>query len=77
MALLEKGIDAKLTVIDLDNKPDWFFEISPYAKVPVIRHGETIVFESAVINEYLEEVYPEHPLLPDGPAKRVDCTNLD
>jgi len=71
MALLEKGIDAKLTVIDLDNKPDWFFEISPYAKVPVIRHGETIVFESAVINEYLEEVYPEHPLLPDDPAKRA------
>jgi glutathione S-transferase len=71
MALLEKGIDAKLTVIDLDNKPGWFFKISPYAKVPVIRHGETVVFESAIINEYLEEVYPEHPLMPRDPATRA------
>lgn len=71
MALLEKDLDAKLTVIDLDNKPDWFFEISPYAKVPVVRHGDTVVFESAVINEYLEEVYPDHPLLPKDPAGRA------
>ena len=71
MALLEKGLDAKLTVIDLDNKPDWFFEISPYAKVPVVRHGDTVVFESAVINEYLEEIYPDHPLLPQDPAGRA------
>ncbi len=38
MALMEKGIDFELTEISLDDKPDWFLEISPYGKVPVIRH---------------------------------------
>jgi len=73
MALLEKGIDFTLTEIDLDDKPDWFWEISPYGKVPVMRHNGTVVFESAVINEYLEEVFPEHPLLPRDPVGRAQA----
>lgn len=71
MALLEKEIKSELIIIDLNNKPDWFLKISPYAKVPVIRHNKTVVFESAIINEYLEEVYPDHPLLPVDPAGRA------
>lgn len=71
MALLEKGLDFELTEIDLQNKPDWFVRISPYGKVPVIRHADAVVFESAVINEYLEEVFPEQPLLPNDPALRA------
>lgn len=71
MALMEKSIDFELTEIDLDAKPDWFLEISPYGKVPVIRHDDTVVYESAVINEYLEEVFPDHPLLPTDPAQRA------
>ena len=73
MALMEKGIDFTLTEIDLDDKPDWFWEISPYGKVPVIRHNGTVVFESAVINEYLEEVFPDPPLLPRDPAARAQA----
>lgn len=71
MALIEKGIDFDLTAIDLNDKPDWFLEISPYGKVPVLRHGGAVVFESAVINEYLEEVFPERPLLPRDPVRRA------
>lgn len=71
MALREKGIDFKLNIIDLNNKPEWFFKISPYGKVPVLRHGDTIIFESAVINEYLEDLFPERPLLPSDPAARA------
>ena len=71
MVLLEKGIAHELTEIDLNAKPDWFLEISPYGKVPVIRHYDAIIFESAVINEYLEEVFPEHPLLPHDPVMRA------
>ena len=80
--LLEKGIDFILTEIDLDNKPDWFLKMSPYSKVPVIRHGEAIVWESAVINEYLEEVFPDPPLLPSDPLGRstvrvwIDFANI-
>lgn len=73
MVLLEKRIDFSLTEIDLDAKPAWFLEISPYAKVPVIRHGDAVVWESAVINEYLEEVFPEPALLPRDPVRRAQA----
>jgi len=73
MVLLEKQIQFTLTEIDLDNKPDWFTEISPYGKVPVVRHGKTVIFESAIINEYIEEVFPDRPLLPDTPEGRAQA----
>jgi glutathione S-transferase len=73
MVLLEKQIDFSLTEIDLDAKPAWFLEISPYAKVPVIRHGDAVLWESAVINEYLEEVFPEPALLPRDPLRRAQA----
>lgn len=71
LTLLEKGVDFKLTEIDLGNKPDWFAEVSPYQKVPVIKHGEDSVWESAIINEYLEEVFPNPPLMPQQPGERA------
>jgi glutathione S-transferase len=71
LMLLEKGIDHSLTEIDLKNKPDWFAEVSPYSKVPVVRRGEDLVWESSVINEYLEELYPHPPLMPKEPGRRA------
>ncbi|MDH5748852.1 MAG: glutathione S-transferase family protein [Rhodospirillales bacterium] len=71
MALLEKELAFSLTEIDLNDKPDWFLEISPYGKVPVIRHNGHVIYESAVINEYLEEAFPDRPLLPADPAGRA------
>ena len=59
IALMEKGIDFIFTEVDLRNKPDWFLEISPYGKVPVLKHDDKIIYESAVINEYLEDCYEE------------------
>jgi glutathione S-transferase len=73
MVLLEKGIDFDFTEIDLDNKPDWFLKVSPYSKVPVIRHNGAVIWESAVINEYLDEVFPEPPLLPRDPVARASA----
>jgi len=71
MVLLEKDIPFSVTEIDLRQKPDWFLEISPYGKVPLITHGNDTVYESAIINEYLEEVYPQTPLLPSNPGLRA------
>ena len=71
MVLLTKGADFKFTEISLDDKPDWFLRISPYAKVPVLRHHDGVLYESAVINEYLEEVLPDPPLLPRDPSRRA------
>lgn len=70
MALIEKGIPFKLTEVDLYNKPDWFKALSPYGKVPLLKHNDNIVYESRIINEYLEDAFPAHPLLPQDPANR-------
>src|SRR5262249_31257913 len=48
-----------------------FTRISPYGKVPVLEHDGRIVFESTVINEYFEEVFPERRLLPSDPGERA------
>jgi len=66
ITLQEKGVDYDITYIDLAAKPDWFLEISPMGKVPVLKVGDVAVFESAVINEYLDEVHgPQiHPADP-------------
>jgi glutathione S-transferase len=71
LALLEKGVDFTLTEIDLKNKPAWFPTVSPYGKVPAIRHAGQIVYESAIINEYLDEVFPTPRLMPKEPLRRA------
>jgi glutathione S-transferase len=71
MALIEKAIDFSLAEIDLDDKPDWFLAISPYSKVPLLRDGDAVIYESAVIGEYLEEVCREPPLMPSDPFTRA------
>ena len=67
----EKGLDFRRTYIDLADKPAWFLQLSPLGKVPLLRHGDAVVFESAVICEYIEEVAPGRPLLPADPAGRA------
>ncbi len=62
-----KKVEHKVTFIDLADPPDWFLKISPLAKVPVLKVDGEILFESAVINEYLDditggELQPKDPL---------------
>ena len=73
LTLIEKGIPFKQIEIDLQNKPANFLEISPYGKVPVLKHGDKRVWESAIINEYLDEAFPEPPLLPKAPIGRAQA----
>jgi len=68
ITLLEKNIDFKTTYIDLNEPPQWFLDLSPFGKVPLLRIADTALFESAVINEYLDEItppslHPSDPLL--------------
>jgi len=51
-----KKVPYKVKYIDLANKPDWFLKISPLGKVPVLKVEDVVLFESAVINEYVDEV---------------------
>jgi glutathione S-transferase len=63
IVLHEKAVPFERTYIDQNNKPDWFLRISPLGKVPLLKVDDTVLFESAVIVEYLDEVYPPrlHP----------------
>ncbi|TGL76534.1 glutathione S-transferase family protein [Leptospira jelokensis] len=65
--LLEKKVDYEIKYIDLANKPEWFLKISPFGRVPVLVVGDDVLFESAVINEYLDEtnlpsLHPKDPI---------------
>jgi glutathione S-transferase len=71
IALTEKGVGFERIDIDLANKPDWFLAISPLGKTPVLRVGDSAIFESAVILEYLEETEPK-PLHPADPLTRAE-----
>lgn len=71
----EKDIPFHRLDIDLASKPDWFLELSPTGKVPLLEiiedDGSThILFESAVIAEYLDEL-AGRPLLPTEPLARA------
>jgi len=56
ITLKHKNIDFDITYIDLADPPDWFLELSPLGKVPVLKVDDEVLFESAVINEYLDEI---------------------
>ena len=82
MLMIEKEIPFELTEVDLRNKPDWFLAVSPYGKVPVIVDDGQTIYESAIINEYLDEKYKSIPMMPEEPVERAKariwmdyCTN--
>ena len=70
IVLAEKGAAFERRDIDLSNKPAWFLALSPLGKTPVLRVGDTSVFESAVICEYLEDTLPPR-LHPGDPLERA------
>jgi glutathione S-transferase len=71
IALIEKGVGYERIDIDLANKPDWFLALSPLGKTPVLQVGDSAIFESAVILEFLEETEPK-PLHPADALTRAE-----
>jgi len=67
IVLAEKALTYDLVVVDLtqheNRKPD-FLRLNPFGRVPVLVDDETTIYDSTIINEYLEDEYPEPPLLP-------------
>jgi glutathione S-transferase len=77
IALAEKGVAFERIDIDLAAKPDWFKAISPLGKVPLLRvarpgRGEAVLFESAVICEFIEETQPGPALHPSDATERAE-----
>jgi Glutathione S-transferase len=71
ITLLHKQVGFTLTHIDLAHKPEWFLALSPMGKVPCLKIDEhTVLFESQVINEYLDETIAP-ALHPADPLKRA------
>ncbi|HEY5543680.1 MAG TPA: glutathione S-transferase family protein [Candidatus Binatia bacterium] len=73
IALYEKGLHYERVTLNLakkDQKRPEFLKLNPYGKVPVIDDDGQVLFESCIINEYLEEKYPDPPLTPEDPYLR-------
>ena len=73
IALHEKGLayeGIKLDLAKRDQKTPEHLQRNPYGKVPVLDDGGNVLFESCIINEYLDEKYPAPPLVPKDPYLR-------
>src|SRR5580704_15314220 len=69
--LVEKGLQYQSVYVDLhkfEQHSDWFVKINPEGQVPVLDHDGVIITHTTVINEYLEDVFPDVPLRPRDPV---------
>ncbi|MFA5520780.1 MAG: glutathione S-transferase N-terminal domain-containing protein [Castellaniella sp.] len=69
--LIEKGMDFEIRDIDLYNKPDEIATLNPYGQVPILVERDLILYESNIINEYIDERIPHPQLMPADPAMRA------
>jgi glutathione S-transferase len=72
IALAEKGLVPETVEIDLSERPAWIYDLNPAGRVPVLDDG-FVLPESLVIMEFLDEAYPEHPLLPADSRERAQA----
>ncbi|XP_034831652.1 pyrimidodiazepine synthase-like [Maniola hyperantus] len=72
LALNAKNIDYEIVNINLAEKPEWLTSKSAFGKVPSIEIKEGVcIYESLITVEYLDEVYPQRPLLPKDPVRKA------
>jgi len=73
IALAEKGLNwegVRVRLAQREQKKPEFLRLNPYGKIPVLVEDGKVLFESCIINEYLEEKYPDPPLMPKDPYLR-------
>jgi len=74
IVLAEKDLSYETVPVDLQageqKRPD-FLKLNPFGKVPVLIDDEVIVYDSTIINEYLEDEYPHPQLMPADSAARA------
>lgn len=83
IAALEKGLDVELIMVPFESGVGYeprdpeVLRINPKRQVPVLVHGDLELFDSTQINEYLEDLVPDPPLLPRDPAGRARARLLE
>ncbi|MBI4082393.1 MAG: glutathione S-transferase family protein [Candidatus Lambdaproteobacteria bacterium] len=80
LVLAEKGLGYQEVLIDLGKrvqKEPWYLKIHPYGTVPAIEDDGFIVYDSTMIAEYLEEQYPQVPMLPKDARGRARIRMLE
>ncbi len=76
IASCEKGMDFQVVDVDLFNKPEDIAVINPYNRVPVLVDRDLILYESNIINEYIDERFPHPQLMPPDPIMRAKARQL-
>ena len=71
LVLFEKGMDFEIRDVDLFNKPEDISVMNPYAQVPILVERDLILYESNIINEYIDERFPHPQLMPADPVMRA------
>src|SRR5690606_33390114 len=69
--LFEKGMDFEIRDIDLYNKPEDISVMNPYGQVPILVERDLVLYESNIINEYIDERFPHPQLMPADPVMRA------
>jgi len=79
VVLAEKNLPYEIVPIDLrkqEQKAPEYLKLNPYGKVPVLTDDTTVLYESLIINEYLEEKYPNPPLMPKDLGRKAKARIL-
>ena len=71
IVLAEKGINADIEYVDLENPSEDFLQLNPYRTLPVLVDRDLVLTQINVILEYLDERFPHPPLLPVYPISRA------
>jgi RNA polymerase-associated protein len=69
--LFEKGMDFEIKDVDLFNKPEDINTMNPYGQVPILVERDLTLYESNIINEYIDERFPHPQLMPADPVMRA------
>ncbi len=76
IVLYEKQMDFQVIDVDLFNKPEDIAVINPYNRVPVLVDRDLVLYESNIINEYIDERFPHPQLMPPDPIMRARARQL-
>ncbi len=71
IVLHEKGMDFEIRDVDMHDKPSEIAVMNPYGRVPVLVERDLVLYESNIINEYIDERFPHPQLMPADPVMRA------